>query len=373
MGRGASLRPKGRFRARRLFALVSFLTVFFVVITCFAADASRSTHAGAALIDPLPLPPLPLPTLPPDTTPTTPPDTTPPDTTPTTVPPTTTPTTRPRPTTTTTSRPAKKPRLPGASGSASGSPTSGTNSFNQATPSGSSPARRARAAARRATAAALPSGTVAPLFPSVPALPSADTGPSVLGLTKTRRHVAEAPKAFTPQETGTNRLAWAIGFGVLLAGATGLGLVLRKREGRGKRAPRLGALVGQPLVVGRSDTESGLRDRLTASLAHGPVNVSGSDARSLQMLVKVAAYAGLEIRDPRGFVGAAASRLVEAYDSAPDRKKIALRWTVIVSAPTVEVPADRPYVVQPTGPAGEGRRLSFARGSTVLLWDGELV
>ena len=91
------------------------------------------------------------------------------------------------------------------------------------------------------------------------------------------------------------------------------------------------------------------------------------------MLVKVAAYDGLEIRDPQGFVGAAAARLVEAYDSVPDRKKIALRWALIVSAPTVEVPADQPYVVRPTGPAGEGRRLSFAPGSTVLLWDGELI
>ena len=72
-------------------------------------------------------------------------------------------------------------------------------------------------------------------------------------------------------------------------------------------------------------------------------------------------------------VGAASSRLVVAYGSAPDRKRIGLRWTVIVSAPTVEVPVDQPYVVQPTGPAGEGRRLSFARGSNVLLWDGELI
>jgi hypothetical protein len=160
---------------------------------------------------------------------------------------------------------------------------------------------------------------------------------------------------------------------ILLATVTGLGLALRERDARGRRTARLRALIGQPLSVRRNDSEEDLRARLSSALAHGQLNVSGTDARSMQLLVKVAAYEGLEIRDPQGFIGAATERLVVAYDSAPDRKRIALRWAVIVSAPTVEVPTDQPYVVQRTGPAGEGRRLSFAPGSTVLLWDGELI
>ncbi len=385
MTRAASTRAHPR-RVRRSVLAACALFVLLVGATA-VTEASRPADAGAVVIDPLPLPTLPpdtTPTLPPDTTPTTtppdttptttPPDTTPttspPDTTPTTSPPTTTPSTRPGPTTTTTTRPKKSAGAPPTSGTASGS----GGSFVGSTPSGTAPARRARAAARRAAAglAALPPGTVAPTFPPVQGLPEVG-GPSVLGATRSRRPVAPVPEAFTRSASGTNRVAWAIGFGVLLAAATALGLALRERDARGRRASRLGALVGQPLIVDRNDGESDLRRRLDAAVAHGQVNVSGSDARSMQLLVKVAAYRGLEIRDPQGFIGAATERLVDAYGSVPDRKRIGLRWAVIVSTPTVEVPQDQPYVVQHTGPAGEGRRLSFAPGASVLLWDGELL
>jgi len=163
-----------------------------------------------------------------------------------------------------------------------------------------------------------------------------------------------------------NRTTMYAGIGVLLAAATGLALGFHRREAAHRRA------VGTPgaLRVDRTRSEVDVRNALLGALAAGTVRARGSDCRSLQTVVKVAAHEGLEVRDPDGFVVAATHRLARAYGSEPERKRLPLRWSVEVTEPTVSVPSGYEYLLERTGPDEAGRRLAFAPGTELLLWDG---
>lgn len=133
------------------------------------------------------------------------------------------------------------------------------------------------------------------------------------------------------------------------------------------------ALAPQRMRVGRKDREFEVRDRLQQKIPLGALSVSGRDCRALQLLVKVAAHEGLEVRDPRGSIVRATARLVEAYGSDPDRKRLRLRWTVEVRHPTMTVPDRYRFVMQSAGPDGQGRVLVFTPGTELMLWDGDCV
>ncbi|MGZ4711875.1 MAG: hypothetical protein ACXV9S_02820 [Acidimicrobiia bacterium] len=340
-----------------------------VVGVAVTLSAGLGASAGADLL-PLPLP-LPLPT----TTTTTPPATTPPTTTPpVTTPPTTTPvpsttpttgpapstsTTRPRgTTTTTTSRPARTPAATAAVGSGS-SPTSGPS-----TP----PTSRARAAARRRAAAAVgPAG-------GRPGSPPPTAGSRGDGPTGARALPADQVLALggTPAAVSGDLFDQldTMRAPLVLAGAMVLALacaaVLARRRARSVAWAR--GIEGGALVVDRDQPESALRDELFLLLRSGPATVVGNDCRALQLLVKVAAQEGLEIRDPAGFVVRASRRLVDAKGSVPDRRGLPMRWAVAVEPRSVEV--DDGWVMRQTGSA-DGRLLTFAPGTAMLLWNGD--
>jgi hypothetical protein len=133
------------------------------------------------------------------------------------------------------------------------------------------------------------------------------------------------------------------------------------------RAARLGS---GTLAVARDDEESGVAGRLAIAVRAGPVRVVGRDCRSLQLLVKVAAQEGLEVVDPDGYVVRASRRLVDAKGVVPDRHRLRLSWTVVVDRPTVAVAGA--WSMHATD-SGDGRVLSFAPGTSLLLWDGDVL
>ena len=114
-----------------------------------------------------------------------------------------------------------------------------------------------------------------------------------------------------------------------------------------------------------------LNDLRLALLSDGIARASGRDCRSLQLLVKVVAQAGLEIRDAEGSIVVATGRLVKAWGHEPDRKRLRLRWHVEVTRPTVAVPDGSTYRIDHMGPDGKGRRLVFSRGAVMVLWEGD--
>jgi hypothetical protein len=331
--------------------------------------------------DPLPVDPTPPPTIPDPTTTTT---TAPPVTTTTTVAPTTT-TTRPRPTTTTRPRPTTTTR-PRSSTTTSTRPvaavTPGGRSGDGASPTaraGGSPSRatnaagasNARRTARRAAVRATRAGSREPLVSTGPGA-RADAGSAgartpLLPTERVRRAVPSAgDDRGSPQRHDGTLLA-----GLLLAAATAVVLGLAQRDVAGQRRSEL-ALVGPAaLRLGRDDDEADVRTRLQLMLASGPVAVSGSDCRALQLLVRAAAHEGLEVRDPRGFVVRATNRLQRAYGAEPDSKRLPLRWSVEITRPTMEIPEGFEFALARTGADDQGRVLAFTPGTDVLLWSGD--
>ncbi len=159
--------------------------------------------------------------------------------------------------------------------------------------------------------------------------------------------------------------------GFALAAVTALVLGLAQRDAAHQRRSQA-VLVGPgALRLGRDESEAGVREQLRSMLAAGSFVATGSDCRSLQLLVQAAAHEGLEIRDPRGFVVAATHRLVQAYGIEPDRKRLPLRWAVEIARPTVAVPDGYGYVLERTGPHDEGRVLAFNPGTEMMLWSGD--
>lgn len=359
----------------RLLAVGGATLLGAVVLSVGLAPASR---VGAdIIIDPnLPTDPTTVPTTVPDTTPpTTPPTTAPPPTTTTTAPPTTT-TTRPpvitsRPTTTTTrvttttSRPATRT---GDTGGTSTSVATGTS-----TSAGVRiPSAQGKVLAAKAKREAIQLRGASPLPGLAPArggsLP-VDVSPRVI----TRKTAGGRSADVTPLDRratlggqGGNSL---MTLGLILAVALLLGLVAWRVIAGRRRRPR--AAFGAPLFVDRDATEIEVRAALIAMLADGPIDVSGSDCRSLQMLVKVAALEGLEIRDPEGYIPRASERLVVAFGFVPDRKRLPLHWRVTVGHRSVAIPDGAQYLMQETGPEGLGRRLAFSPGTPLDLWDGD--
>ncbi len=325
------------------------------------ASVGADTHIDPSLpTDPTTLPTVP-PTEPPTTVPTAPPTTT------TSAAPTTT-TTRPpvittRPSTTTTR--ASTPTTRAASRDTGGSAAAPTASGARA----QTPARRraiAATAARRAVrlrdTAGLPE-----LSPTDGDQVPVEVSPRIATRPSARRQVpVDAPALDArPNQSapGSNPMALI----AALAGVAGLALiVLGARAVTRSRRDRSGAL-----FVERDAREVELHAALSAMVADGPIDVSGSDCRALQRLVKVAALEGLEIRDPDGFVARASDRLVQAFGYESDRKRLPLHWKVTVGPRTVAIPEGAPFLLQETGAAGTGRRFAFAPGTPVDLWDGD--
>jgi hypothetical protein len=148
-------------------------------------------------------------------------------------------------------------------------------------------------------------------------------------------------------------------------------LALAQRDAARQRRSQATLVGAGALRLGRDESEAGVREQLRSMLAAGPFTATGSDCRSLQLLVQAAAHEGLEVRDPRGFVVAATNRLVQAYGVEPDHKRLPLRWAVEVGHPSMEVPDGYGYVLARTGPHDEGRVLAFTPGTEMRLWTGD--
>ncbi|MEO6469111.1 MAG: hypothetical protein ABIP21_08425 [Acidimicrobiia bacterium] len=341
-----------------------------VALSVGLAPASR---VGAdIIIDPtLPTDPTTVPTTVPDTTP----PTTAPATTTTTAAPTTT-TTRPpvittRPTTTTTrvttttSQPATRSGSTGGTGTSVATGTSTSAGVRI-------PAARRKVLAAKAKRETIKPRRAAPLTDLAPTKGSAvpvDVSPRVLDRKAPGNRsadVTQLSRRTTSDSAGGNSL---MNFGLILAGALLLGLLAWRVIAVRRRAPR--SAYGAPMFVDRDATEIEVRAALIALVANGPIDVSGSDCRALQMLIKVAALEGLEIRDPEGYVPRASERLVAAFGFESDRKRLPLHWRVTVGHRSVEIPDGAQYLMQETGPAGVGRRLAFSPGTPLDLWDGD--
>jgi hypothetical protein len=161
--------------------------------------------------------------------------------------------------------------------------------------------------------------------------------------------------------------------GLLLALVTAVVLGLAQRDASRQRRTQPSLVGAGALRLGRDEDEAGVREQLRAMLADGPFTATGSDCRSLQLLVQAAAHEGLEVRDPRGFIVIASDRLVRAYGSEPDHKWLPLRWAVEVADASVTVPEGFHYVLERTGPDRRGRTLAFLPGTEMRLWTGDLI
>ena len=367
-----SSKAKAMRRRFRLFAVGGLTLLGALALSVGLAPAAR-VGADILVVDPsLPTDPTTVPTTVPDTTP----PTTAPATTTSTAPPTTT-TTRPpvitsRPTTTTTrvttttSRAGTRPVSGGGTSTpvAAGTSTSGGVRL---------PAAKRKAVAAQAKRAAVKLRGASPL----PNLAQAqggsrpvDVSPREItrkaGDTRRPADVTQFDGRATTRGSSGNSL---MTFGLLLAAALLLGVAAWRIIAGRRRRPR--AAFGAPLFVDRDATEIEVRAALIAMLADGPIDVSGSDCRSLQMLVKVAALEGLEIRDPEGYVPRASETLVVAFGFVPDRKRLPLHWRVTVGHRSVDIPDGAQYLLQETGPDGAGRRLAFTPGTPLDLWDGD--
>ena len=361
-------------RRLRLFA-VGGLTLLGAFALSVGLAPAASVGADILVVDPsLPTDPTTVPTTVPDTTP---PTTAAPPTSTTTASPTTT-TTRPpvitsRPTTTTTRATTTTSRT--TTGTTDGGGTSTPIATGTSTSAGVRlPAAKRKVLAAQAKRAAVNLRGASPL----PNLAQAqggslpvDVSPRVL-----TRKTADNRRPTDVTQFGGRATAGAgsgnslMALGLILAGALLLGVAAwRFIAGRRRRRPR--AAFGAPLFVDRDAPEIEVRAALIAMLANGPIDVSGSDCRSLQMLVKVAALEGLEIRDTEGYVSRASETLVVAYGFVPDRKRLPLHWRVTVGHRSVDVPDGAQYLMQETGADGGGRRLAFTPGTALDLWDGD--
>jgi hypothetical protein len=370
---GVRRRAYGRLRSSRPIAGA------VAALTAVALSIGVAPIAAGAVVIPNPLGPIDLP-LPDPTTTTTVPDpttttTTVPETTTTTAAPATTTTTAPRATTTTT-RATRRTTTTTAAARGGGAASSGKQSSGPTTPGASTGSSRrvsgtSRAKVRTETPrfrsfAVGPSGaTVAPATRGSNA--NANPNPNVLVPDRLRSAGSPAadPSGNAP---GFDGAALA---GVLLAAVTALVLALAQRDASRQRREQATLVAPGTLRLGRDESEAGVREQLQLMLAGGALTVTGSDCRSLQLLVQAAAHEGLEIRDPRGYIVRATNRLVRAYGVEPDRKRLPLRWAVGVGTPTVEVPDGYRYVLSRTGPEHEGRLLAFTPGTDMQLWSGD--
>lgn len=355
----ASHKVKPVRRRLRLFA-VGGLTLLGAFALSVGLAPAASVGADILVVDPsLPTDPATVPTTVPDTTP---PTTAAPPTSTTTAPSTTT----SQPTTTT-----------------SRTTTHTTDGGGTSTPiaSGTSTSAGVRLPAAKRKVLAAPAKRAAVKLRGASPLPNlaqaqggslpVDVSPRVL----TRKTADNRRPTDVTQFGGTATAGAGSGnslmaLGLILAGTLLLG-VAAWRFIAGRRRRRLRAAFGAPLFVDRDATEIEVRAGLIAMLADGPIDVSGSDCRSLQMLVKVAALEGLEIRDTEGYVSRASETLVVAYGFVPDRKRLPLHWRVTVGHRSVDIPDGAQYLMQETGPDGAGRRLAFTPGTPLDLWDGD--
>ena len=361
-------------RRIRLIA-VGGLTLLSAVALSIGLAPAASVGADILVVDPtLPTDPTTVPTTVPDTTP---PTTTAPPTSTTTAPHTTT-TTRPpvitsRPTTTTTraTTTTSRPTTRTTDGRGTSTPVATGTSTRAGV---RIPAAKRKVLAAQAKRAAVKLRGASPL----PNLAQAqggslpvDVSPRVITRkTGDDRRPTDVTQFGGRATTGSGSGNSLMALGLVLAGALLLGVAAwRFMAGRWRRRPR--AAFGAPLFVDRDATEIEVRAALIAMLADGPIDVSGSDCRSLQMLVKVAALEGLEIRDPEGYVSRASETLVVAFGLVPDRKRLPLHWRVTVGHRSVDIPDGAQYLMQETGPNGAGRRLAFTPGTPLDLWDGD--
>ena len=372
--------------SRRPRAVASAVLIALGAVTVAGGVAPHA--AGADIVLPTPIGPievpLPLPDpVPPDPTTTT---TLPDPTTTTTVPDPTTTTTVPDPTTTTTTRAtttttstrrtttttrARRSTTTTVVGRSGNALAAGGQSSGPPRPGATSGARRGASPNARTRAGAAsrfqPPASSGPHNEAVgPAAAGASTSPIVPN--RLRSALSPAAELAPGRAHGFDASALA---GILLAGVTALVLALAQRDASRQRRSEATLVAPGTLRLGRDESEAGVREQLRSMLVGGGLTVTGSDCRSLQLLVQAAAHEGLEIRDPRGHIVRATNRLVRAYGVEPDRKRLPLRWAVGVGRPTVQVPEGYEYVLTRTGPHDEGRLLAFTPGTEMMLWSGD--
>jgi hypothetical protein len=351
----------GHGNARRRAVRIAARAAAVAGCAVFALASTVGSHAAADLVVPIPLVPITVP-LPDPTTTTTVPDptttTTAPDPTTTTTAPTTTSSTPRRSTTTTTSV---------ARAGGGGTPA---NQVSGPTSPGAVASSRRISRAPRARNADRPLFVVPTPFASGATIEPV-TAASVPGSLTPDRLRTDFARATTLAPGNAHGFDGSALVGIVLAAATALVLALAQRDAARQRRSQATLVGAGALHLGRDESEAGVRDQLRLMLASGPFTATGSDCRSLQLLVQAAAHEGLEVRDPRGFIVRATNRLQRAYGIEPDRKRLPLRWAVDVSHPTLVVPAGYGYVMARTGPDDRGRLLAFTPGTEMLLWSGD--
>lgn len=88
----------------------------------------------------------------------------------------------------------------------------------------------------------------------------------------------------------------------------------------------------------------------------------GTDSRTLQSLVTVAARNGFEIRDPFGHLIKAADRLNHARGYVRHRARVQHQWIIELSGTDARVPPEDSYRVEQLGWNPDGRRVAFRTG-----------
>ena len=136
--------------------------------------------------------------------------------------------------------------------------------------------------------------------------------------------------------------------------------------GRRPRSSAPGAL-----RLGRDESEAGVREQLQLMLASGAFTATGSDCRSLQLLVQAAAHEGLEVRDPRGFIVGPRTGSCRPTASSPTASACRCGGRSRSGRRRSRSPTATGTCSTRTGPDREGRLLAFTPGTEMVLWSGD--
>ena len=117
------------------------------------------------------------------------------------------------------------------------------------------------------------------------------------------------------------------------------------------------------LRVAADDSDEVIAAKIERVRAVGVAIVSGSDSRTLQRVVNIAARNGLEIRDPSGHLLVAADRLNHARDYVRDAARVHHRWVIQINGATVSFSGPLGYRVERFGGNPDGRRVAFDVGA----------
>ena len=114
--------------------------------------------------------------------------------------------------------------------------------------------------------------------------------------------------------------------------------------------------------IKRTDTDEAISFKVGRLDRAAVKTFSGTDSRTLQRLVTVAARNGLEIRDPFGHLIDAADRLNHARGYVRHTARVHHRWMIGLSGTTARVSPQDAYWVQHLGRNPDGRRVAFRLG-----------